>query len=88
VLGIVALATGAYAVGAITVVESLLIAPVEVLSAPPLVPLSAASGNAAIVPRGAQLSCSTTRGARASYVALSIVTFFSNFTMWRAACCC
>lgn len=78
VLGIVALATGAYAVGAITVVESLLIPPVEVLSAPSLVPLSAAI---AMRYRPIHNFLQHYAWRAGFYVAFSIVTFFSNFTI-------
>lgn len=78
VLGIIALATGAYAVGAITVVESFLIAPIEVFSAPPLVPLSPAAAAKYRVVHNFLQHYAWRAGI---YVALSIVTFFSNFTV-------
>lgn len=79
VLGIVALVTGSYPVGAITVVESLLIPPVELFSAPTLfVTLSPA---AAMRYRPVHNFLQHYAWRAGFYVAFSIVTFFSNFTI-------
>jgi hypothetical protein len=78
VLGIIAIATGAYAIGAVTAAESFLIAPVEVFSSPPLVPLPPAAATKYRLVHNFFQHFAYRAG---FYVAFSIVTFFNNFTV-------